>query len=259
MRLSEKLKNGRKARMQNGVLTFCYNKCSRKGMVKIMKKILALVLALAMVAAFVGCNDDVVVETPVDDGSNVDVGDVTDEGEPEESEDVVVRLIEVGLEDEGLLILIAQHDIPPNVTHLYLSSNSLTDISPLASLTSLVELDLSNNQIEDISPLSELTNLRSLTLGEYYGGNEISDLSPLSGLVDLLFLSLEDNLAKDLAPLSGLVNLRDLILKENKITDVSDLFGLTNLEFINLEYNDGISDDDIAKLQDALPNCFIAH
>ena len=54
----------------------------------------------------------------------------------------------------------------------------MTDISPLAGLTQLVELSLDNNQISDVSPLSGLTNLRLLRLS----GNPIADTSPLATL-----------------------------------------------------------------------------
>jgi Leucine-rich repeat (LRR) protein len=42
------------------------------------------------------------------------------------------------------------------LTHLDLSSNQITDISPLTSLVNLTYLNLSFNDIKDISPLLEL-------------------------------------------------------------------------------------------------------
>jgi Leucine-rich repeat (LRR) protein len=64
----------------------------------------------------------------------------------------------------------------------------------LASLTNLMALGVSSNQISDISPLSNLTSLTRLILDD----NQISDLSPLvknSGLdtEDVLLLG-ENNL-----------------------------------------------------------------
>ena len=48
-------------------------------------------------------------------------------------------------------------------------------------LSSLTELDLSSNQISDITPLQSLTNLTSLGLYD----NQISDLKPLQSLINL--------------------------------------------------------------------------
>ena len=69
--------------------------------------------------------------------------------------------------------------------------NNISDISPLASLTNLMELILHDNNISDISPLVGLINLEVIDLH----GSNISDISPLvenSGLsegdtVDLIW------------------------------------------------------------------------
>ena len=71
---------------------------------------------------------------------------------------------------------------------MLLDQNELADISPLADLFAVEELDLSDNQISDVSPLAEL-----LWLGDYshvrqsgrdavldLSGNLIEDLSPLA-------------------------------------------------------------------------------
>jgi Leucine-rich repeat (LRR) protein len=53
--------------------------------------------------------------------------------------------------------------------------NQISDISPLANLTSLEHIELYNNSISDISALSNLTNLNWL----WIHANQISDISPL--------------------------------------------------------------------------------
>jgi len=63
----------------------------------------------------------------------------------------------------------------PSLTTFHLVNNQISDISPLANLTSLRYLYLRFNQISDISPLAGLTSLRSLGLNE----NQISDIKPL--------------------------------------------------------------------------------
>jgi tetratricopeptide (TPR) repeat protein len=58
---------------------------------------------------------------------------------------------------------------------LDLSYESISDISPLATLTSLKVLDLSNNEINDLEPLSGLNKLRNVDVSN----NDISDLNPI--------------------------------------------------------------------------------
>ena len=86
-------------------------------------------------------------------------------------------------------------------------------------MTSLTRLWLSNNSIEDVSSLSKLTNLTELWLWN----NRIEDISPLSGLTGLPRLSLGRNNVKDVSALSGLANLKTLILNGNRISDLAPL------------------------------------
>ena len=122
-----------------------------------------------------------------------------------------------------------------NLTHLGLGATNISDsdLSPLASLTSLRYLDLGDNQISDLSPLSALTSLRYLNLGD----NQISDLSPLSALIDLRYLSLISNPLSDLGPLSNLTNLEELEIAYCKVSDVSPLAGLVNLRVLIMHHN----------------------
>ena len=76
-----------------------------------------------------------------------------------------------------------------NITHLYLSNNSISDLSPLAGMTNLFYLQLSNNSISDLSPLAGLTQLNHLVLNE----NNIFDLSSLEGLDNLIYLDVKKN------------------------------------------------------------------
>ena len=73
-----------------------------------------------------------------------------------------------------------------SLTSLTLSGNSLTDITPLASLGGLVFLDLSNNSISDLRPLGNLRELKTL----YLDNNPITDFSPLYSLPQLEMLSI---------------------------------------------------------------------
>ncbi|MBE9100776.1 leucine-rich repeat domain-containing protein [Vacuolonema iberomarrocanum] len=93
---------------------------------------------------------------------------------------------------------------------------SVTDLSPLASLTNLTELTLENTAVADLLPLANLTNLTRLQLRN----NQITDLSPLADLTQLTWLSLKDNNITDLSPLASLTNLTWFEFGNSEITDL---------------------------------------
>lgn len=138
------------------------------------------------------------------------------------------------------------------LTSLDLDGRGVQDISNLSSLTNLTELSLEGT-IKDISPLSNLTHLTIL----YLEGNNIKDISPLSNLRNLQELSLEGNSdIKDLSPLENLTNLEYLNIQGIELNDVEPLLALTNLKECQLSF-DKISDENLAKLRSAWPNCKI--
>ena len=122
-----------------------------------------------------------------------------------------------------------------NLVNLHLGDegNYITDLSPLATLTSLVSLNVEGNQIADISPLGSLTSLVRLNLAN----NSVSNLSPLANLVSLKTLDLFSNKVKSVVPLSGLRNLKQLILTHNRIEDINPLSELTNLRTLWIKGN----------------------
>ena len=131
--------------------------------------------------------------------------------------------------------------------HLYLYTNNISDVSPLAGLTQLTHLNLKSNNISDVSPLAELTQLTHL----YLDGNNISDVSPIAGLTHLGVLGLDGNNISDISPLAGLTQLQWLYIRgdinnrlatnDNNISDISPLAGLTQLQNLGLSGNN-ISD-----------------
>ena len=111
--------------------------------------------------------------------------------------------------------------------------NSLSDVSVLAGLTQLTNLNLSYNSLSDVSPLAGLTQLTTL----YLGGNFLSAVSPLAGLTQLTNLDLSYNSLSDVSALAELTQLTNLYLSHNAISDVSVLAGLTQLTNLNLSHN----------------------
>ena len=109
------------------------------------------------------------------------------------------------------------------------------DLTPLANITSLKNIEFYACGIEDISPLAELTGLTHLRLG---GNREISDASPVAGLVNLEHLDFHHDSISDLSPLAGLTKLEYLNLYDNRlVSDLSPLGGLTGLIFLHLHRN----------------------
>lgn len=123
------------------------------------------------------------------------------------------------------------------IRNLNLTSQNISDISPLASLTNLRNLQLYNNQISDISPLRNLKELTYLQLGY----NPIANISALSELANLEFLSSIRTKLTDISALKELTKLRELQLGENQISNIESLAGLTNLNRLDLSHNE-ISD-----------------
>ena len=144
------------------------------------------------------------------------------------------NLMELHLGDEGNYVT----DLSPlatltALTNLNVGGNQVADLRPLANLTNLTGLSLWYNQVTDVSPLRSLTALTYLNLADNY----VSDLEPLANLINLGELDLFDNEIKNIAPLSGLKDLKHLILTHNHVEDLSPLAGLMNLQILWMKKN----------------------
>ena len=88
-----------------------------------------------------------------------------------------------------------------NLVRLGVNSSGVSDVSPLGGLINLEWLAIqSNHMISDISSLASLKNLKELNLAR----NKISDVSPLANLHNLEQLQLQQNNISDISPLDGL-------------------------------------------------------
>lgn len=166
-----------------------------------------------------------------------------------------------------------------NLKQLYLESNAVTNLKPLAALAfagkiKFIDLDY-NNQLSDLSPLSGLTSLTALEIrsgsaeGDQYYAGALSDLGPvstltnmyllefsaqpidslnpistLSGLQQLYMIDLNDGYGPndgDLSAFQNLTNLQVLYAESNNLMDITDLGNLSSLRYANLA-NNSISD-----------------
>ena len=143
-----------------------------------------------------------------------------------------------GLENLSSLAFVGSvRDLTPlaglaNLRQLNLSDNGLADIGALASLGQLQELGLAGNRVADLSALRGLTRLTLLELN----GNLVTSLSPLAGLTELLALLAEDNAIADLSPLADLPTVF-LLLANNAIADAAPLLAMRWLRFVDLRGN----------------------
>jgi len=140
----------------------------------------------------------------------------------------------------------------PCLETLALSSNdNLSDISPLAEITTLTKLLIAGCKITDIEPLAGLNNLTVLDISDnvqrvYENGTtilrRITDLTPLSELTSLKELNISWSHPVDgLFQLSDLKQMSELTAEYSTIEDLGPLRGLTSLEALNLKHNN-ISD-----------------
>lgn len=168
--------------------------------------------------------------------------------------DGVIRIFfDQNITNERLAEMVASGEIPWNVTHLFLSGNEISDLTPLSKLTNLQELSLVENRVTDLTPLSNLTNLQSLNLSK----NQITDISSIANLTKLGgnfgALNLKDNQITDLTPLSGLKDLQWLSLGGNPIEDITPLETLPNLNMwmLGLDGIPTVTEEQIEALRQA--------
>lgn len=104
---------------------------------------------------------------------------------------------------------------------------NVTDLSPLANLSQLVELDIGLNPIASLEPLAKLLHLENL----YADGIPVElDLTPLARAPKLTTLYLRRDTVKDLKPLGSVATLRILDLRLGHVVHPEGVSALTQLE-----------------------------
>ena len=156
----------------------------------------------------------------------------------------------------------------PKLRQLNLSSNGVTSLTGLEHVQNLKRLYSVGNSFGNISALSALENITSLTM-QYAG---IEDLTPITHLSGMRYLRLNDNNISDINAISSMQHLRTaylhrnsigdltpltdkkhmtwLNLADNAILDVEPLFTLPNLDILSVYGNPNISDEDMQRLRD---------
>ena len=128
-----------------------------------------------------------------------------------------------------------------------LISGNYTDITPISGLTNLETLAfIANQDLTDLSPLAEMSSLRNIILTQT--GN--TDVNFLSGLTGLTGISLIYSPVTDIAPLMALPNLTQISLIDTKLSDPTQLFAFQQLKVLALDLND-YDDSELSFLSNA--------
>jgi len=167
----------------------------------------------------------------------------------------VLELTELDVGGKGISDISPLSELP-QLKSLFLADNQITDLSPLADHTQLLSLTLDGNeQLRDLDPLTKMENLRLL----YLDRNHVADLSPLASLTKLKYLYIRDNQVDNLKPLEKLKHLVMLDIGGNKITSLNPLMNLSELKYLSIDDSPYLPQEEIDKLQRALPHCEISY
>jgi internalin A len=112
----------------------------------------------------------------------------------------------------------------------------VTDVTPLAGILGLQDLDLSCTGVTDLSPLAGLQALQSLNLSSA----GVPSLSPMDGFK--AYFERLDKFRTDLSPLAGLQGLQSLDLSRTGVAELSPLAGLSNLQYLSLYFCSDVKD-----------------
>lgn len=119
----------------------------------------------------------------------------------------------------------------------------------------LEAIDVGHNNVSDLSFLTNYPNLKRLICID--SKKRVTDISPLAELYELEYIELFMQDITDISALANHTKLLDLNLCHNNITDLSPLYSCTSLERLHISYNPNLTAEEVAKLQEKLPNCVI--
>lgn len=122
------------------------------------------------------------------------------------------------------------------------NSVRLNDLSPLAQMQALEEIDLSGcENVQDIGPLAKLKKLRRVVLA---GCRQLADLTPLAGLENLETLDISETQVESLEVLKGIKCLASLRAADCQgLTDFSALPTLQNLQALDISHTRPVEEE----------------
>lgn len=107
---------------------------------------------------------------------------------------------------------------------------AISDVSPLAQHSRLIDLDIIHSNISDVSPLATIPYLKILTL---YKSN-IDDFSYFGEMKSLRELNIGGTPLKNIANLCDMSKIESLHIDETNIRDLNGIEKIINLESLNI-------------------------
>lgn len=113
--------------------------------------------------------------------------------------------------------------------------NAAADLTVLAKLIQLTELDLTGSTVTDdaLAAIASLPNLQKLSLADC----NLSTIANLEGASSLTMLNLESNTIRNINALASMKTLTELNMQHNALTSLTALEGLSQLTKLNVSYN----------------------
>lgn len=157
--------------------------------------------------------------------------------------------LQLSSSDKNQLAPLSQHG---DLRRLQLQCDHDLDLTPIAQLGELESLFL-DAPISDLSPLARISSLRVLVLRRIV----TSDVSGVTNLDQLQTLVLRQSPVQDIAPVAGLTRLLFLHIDDTSVSDLSPLHSLSGLKEFTAR---GIpaTEDEKSALRKALPNCSVS-
>ncbi|RPJ73382.1 MAG: hypothetical protein EHM20_12320 [Alphaproteobacteria bacterium] len=117
-------------------------------------------------------------------------------------------------------------------------NQDITDLSPLAGSTAMLDLTILNNANINDSNIGFIDGMANIEMLWIQGASQLSDISVVSNFPKLWRIILTNCNISDISPIAGLTNLKELNLEGNPIKDYSPLKDIyPNLEKKDFELN----------------------
>ena len=117
-----------------------------------------------------------------------------------------------------------------NLRKVKVAFEDIHDLTPLAGLPYLEEIDLRNNPVESVAPLAGMASLNALILFD----SNVADLRALGACPNLTLLDVGGTPITSPAAFQGLGALRTLILHKSQLSSLQGIQAFPLLEMINL-------------------------
>jgi len=142
----------------------------------------------------------------------------------------------------------------PFLKKLTIKDNQLTDLSPLAEMRLLEELNVSGNAIDNILPLASVTTLKSLSIENTL----VTDISIMENMQNLVSLNIAGTSIKNIKALAKCSMLEDLNIATTPVKSLAPIQAIMTLKHIKA-FNTKVKKKDIDNLRSTHPDINIVY